>query len=294
MESVVRSLSRRDLMRLTATAIPAAAAAPALAQPAATTTPAREGLPLGASRAIDIALDPPISLTARRMIDLTHALDGDFPVIPVPGVTFPFRQEVLTTLDRHGVFANTWTMIDHNGTHIDATNHFHPLGYALEEIPIRSLVVPLVVIDITERAASDPDALVTIDDLRDWERRHGRIPPRALVAMNSGWFRKVGDAHAFLNMDASGTMHFPGFPVPTVEFLLAERDISGIGCDTISFDPGHDKAYTTHKVLFAGGKWGIENLNALDRVPPSGAMAFVGATKVRAASGGPARVLALA
>src|SRR5262245_39145385 len=283
-------VSRRELMRLGAAAAATAAAGSSLGrQQAEAAAPPH----LGGSRATKARLATPVRLSATNIVDLTHTLNKSFPIIPVPGITFPFAQEPIATLDKHGVFANKWTMFDHMGTHIDATNHFDPEGFALEEIPVASLVVPLVVVDIRARAAKDYDAVVTVDDLRAWEKRHGRIPRHAMVAMLSGWAAKVGDAQSYLNSDAGNTMHFPGFSVPTVEFLLHERRISGIGVDTISFDPGYDKEFKSHKALFKGGKWGVENIANLDAVPPAGAHAFVGATKVEGASGGPARLLAL-
>src|SRR5262249_36648589 len=106
------------------------------------------------------------------------------------------------------------------------------------------------------------------------------------------WGEKAGDPKAFLNMDKSDTMHFPGFAPKACEFLVKERDISGVGVDTISFDVGPDKEYLAHKALFRGGKWAVECVANLKEVPPSGAHVFVGATKVEGASGGPARLVA--
>jgi kynurenine formamidase len=288
MEAVLKSLSRRDLARMGA-----AAALGAFSGNASISSPAMSAEPLGASTKTKVRLAAKLRLAASSIVDLTHTLSKDFPIIPVPGITFPFAQEPIATLAKNGVFANKWTMFDHMGTHIDSTNHFDPNGYSLEAIPIESLIAPLVVIDIRERAKKDADTLVTIDDILRWEKRHGRVPAGALVCMLSGWADKVGDPHAFLNMDAGQTMHFPGVPVPTIEFLLQERAISGVGVDTISFDPGHDKEFKSHKALFKGGKWGIENIANLDSVPPAGARVFVGPAKIAGASGGPARLLAL-
>ncbi len=296
MQEVVRSLSRRDVLRLGVAGAAALVAAglPGTSSAAESEAAAATPTAVGADPAPELLeLSSPLALRATRLLDLTHTLTGAFPVIPVPGVTFPFRQTPIATFETMGLFANKWEMIDHNGTHIDATNHFHPLGYSLEQIPLRSLVIPLVVVDIRERAASDPDATVRADDLLAWERTHGAIPEGAAVFMDSGWDRKATDPHAFLNPDAGGTMHFPGFSLDAIAFLLRERAISGIGVDTISFDPGTDHHYLGHKALFAGGKWGIENIKNLGLAPRAGAMLFVGAMKVGGASGGPARLLAL-
>lgn len=155
-----------------------------------------------------------------------------------------------------------------------------------------SLIVPVAVIDVTERAARDPDAVLEPDDILAWERRNGRLPAGAAVFMNSGWDRKVMQGGAFIGMDATNTMHFPGFSEKACDFLVQERDISGVGVDTISFDVGVDKEFKAHKALFRGGKWGIECLANLTELPEKGAIAMIGAPKVRNASGGPCRVFA--
>jgi kynurenine formamidase len=290
MHSVLKDISRRELAKLGAATAAGLAMgfAPSCAE--AETSSSRR---MGASRETKVRLGSPVRLTAANIVDLTHTLNKSFPIIPVPGITFPFAQEPIASLEKNGVFANKWTMFDHMGTHIDATNHFDPDGFPLEEIPIASLVVPLVVVDIRPRASKDNDATLLVEDLHNWETRHGPIPRGAIVCMLSGWADKVGDPHGYLNMDASNTMHFPGIPVSTVDFLLRERDISGVGVDTISFDPGFDKAFSSHKALFKGGKWGVENIASLDAVPAAGAHLFIGATKIEGASGGPARLLAL-
>src|SRR5262245_21408907 len=243
MESVVNEISRRELVKL------GAAAAVGISIGAAQRDAYAQALPsprLGASHETTVRLPTPMKLSAENLVDLTHTLNKNFPIIPVPGITFPFAQEPIASLEKNGVFANKWTMFDHMGTHIDATNHFDPEGFPLEEIPVASLVAPLVVVDIRAKSGKDNDAVLAVDDLRAWEKRHGVIPHGAMVCMLSGWAERVGDPHGYLNMDASNTMHFPGIPVATIEFLLRERDIAGVGVDTISFDPGHDKAFTSH------------------------------------------------
>ncbi len=110
--------------------------------------------------------------------------------------------------------------------------------------------------------------------------------------MDSGWDAKVHDATAFINMDAANTMHFPGFGAEAAAFLVRERHVVGIGVDTLSLDPGWDKAYNAHKVWLAADKWGVECVANLRHVPPSGAVVFVGGAKVGAATGGPVRLIA--
>lgn len=227
-----------------------------------------------------------------HVIDLTHTLDEDTPYIPVPG-TFPFKKSPIATMAKNGVAAHRWEIHEHLGTQIDAPNHFFERGLSLDLLPADSLVVPLVVIDVSARAESNADTSVTVADIEAWERRHGRIVERAAVMMASGWDARIKDAKAFVNADASGALHFPGFSPEAAKFLAQSRQLSGIGVDTLSLDPGLDKTYAAHKVWLATGKWGVELVANLKQVPPAGALVFVGAVKVRGATGGPVRLIAV-
>ena len=172
------------------------------------------GLTAGVTLFCLVALARTTPQTVRQfahVIDLTHTLDEDTPYIPVPGITFPFKKSPIATIAQNGVAAYRWEIHEHLGTQIDAPNHFFERGRSLDLLPVDSLVVPLVVIDVSARAQSNPDASVTVADIEAWERRHGRIVEHAAVMMASGWDSRIKDAKAFVNADASGAMHFPGF-----------------------------------------------------------------------------------
>jgi kynurenine formamidase len=231
-------------------------------------------------------------ISFENIVDLTHTLTREFPYIPVPGITFPFNTLAIATIEKHGVAANRWEIHEHIGTQIDAPSHFIAGGMSLDQIPVRNLVAPLAVIDIRERASRDADTIVTVDDIKAWEKRYGRLPQGAAVFMNSGWDAKVNDPKAFLNSDDSNVMHFPGFAAETAAFLARERHVVGIGVDTLSLDPGRDKEYNAHKMWLAAGKWGVECVANLRHVAPSGAIVFVGGVKVGGATGGPVRLIA--
>jgi kynurenine formamidase len=131
------------------------------------------------------------------------------------------------------------------------------------------------------------------EDLAAWEKQHGRIPPGALVAMHSGWDQRVGTVERFLNRDAKGVMHAPGFSEAAARFLVQERDIVGAGVDTLSLDPAAAQKFAAHLVLLGAGKYGVELMANLGAVPPAGATVIVGGPKHEGASGGPVRVLAV-
>jgi len=246
------------------------------------------GLGLLAGRAVAQAQVPGKAFS--RAVDLTHELSPEVPLFP--GAE-PMRITTLVTVRQNGYYGNRLDLWEHSGTHMDAPAHFAEGGLTAEKLPVETLIAPLAVIHIHEKAARDPDAQVTLDDLMAYERQHGRLPKGALVAMHSGWEARWKDPKAFLNQDASGTLHFPGFSPEAAEFLVREREIVGVGVDTLSLDFGPSKDFKAHLILLGAGKYGLENLANLAQVPPAGALIFVGAPKHRGASGGPVRAVAV-
>jgi len=223
-----------------------------------------------------------------RVTDLTHTFRAGFPVYSGN----PPARKTLVSIEKNGFYAQEWTFGEHSGTHMDAPGHFVAGGRLVTKLRPQELLAPAAVIDIRARAASNPDAAVTPDDLRAYERRHGRIPKGALVLMNSGWAAKVNDPAAFKNADAGGTYHFPGFGLEAVDFLLRRRAIRGIGVDTMSLDPGNSKTFDVHKRLLGADRYGLENVANLSKLRPRGATVSVGVIPWEEGSGGPCRLLA--
>ena len=226
----------------------------------------------------------------RDVVDLTHPFSPQLPVYP--GYK-PVQVRPRTTIAQDGFANNEVTFDEHTGTHVDAPSHFVVGATSGDRLPVDRLIAPLVVIGIAERAAKDADTLVSVDDLLQFEKRHGRIPAGAFVAMHSGWDARVGDNTRFFNRDAKGTMHAPGFSEAAARFLVAERDICGVGVDTLSLDASAAQKFVAHVTILGAAKYGVEMLTNLGRVPLSGATIIVGAPTHQGATGGPARVLAL-
>jgi kynurenine formamidase len=230
------------------------------------------------------------SIAADKVLDLTHILSPTFPIWPG---NVPIKVTNTATVAKDDYFANRWELVEHHGTHLDAPAHFAPEGATAERLEAPSLIVPAAVIDLRERARHNADAVVMIDDLKAWEKTHGRLPKQCGVFLNSGWDAKAGDARAFLGQDRSRTLHSPGFSKEACEFLLHEREVAGLAVDTLSLDFGASKEFAVHKLWLGAGKWGLECVANLSKLPPAGATVFVGAAKVIGASGGPTRVLAV-
>ncbi len=224
-----------------------------------------------------------------KVADMTHELHEDFPTYFGKPL---FSREELFNYDTHRFNLFNLTMSEHVGTHIDAPLHFTKDGDSVVEIPVENLVAPLCVIDIKERAAENPDAQVTPDDIKAWKSKHGDIPKGACVAMNSGWAAHV-NSEKFRNPDSDGKLHFPGFHIETAKMLMEETGATSLGVDTLSLDHGPSTDFVVHYDWLPTGRFGVENLTNLDNVPAQGATMVIGAPKHRGGTGGPSRVLAL-
>jgi kynurenine formamidase len=225
----------------------------------------------------------------KRLADLTHTYTDTFPVFPGAPET---DRRTHVTIEQNGFYGQVWTLWEHTCTHIDAPGHFIKGGRHTPALKLRELIAPVVVIDISDRAAKDPDTTVTPDDLRRFERSRGRIPKRSLVCMYSGWESRAGSTEDYRNADANGVMHFPGFGKEAIEWLLKRRDIRGIGVDTLSLDPGNSTTFDAHITILSADRYGIENLKNLKGIPARGATIYVGVIPWLEGSGGPARVFA--
>jgi kynurenine formamidase len=235
------------------------------------------------------ASEAALSGRRRGLRDLTYPLTTSFPAF-APGEEAVRR--TVATIEDNGYYMQEWRIIEHIGTHVDAPGHFTAGGRLSPELQLSELIVPAVVIDIAHRAARDPDATVTVEDLRAFERRHGQIPRDAAVLMYSGWGAKVGDADAYRGTDANGTLHFPGFSPDACEWLLRRRRIRSLGVDTLSIDPGNSTTFETHLILTGADRYGLENLANLNRIPAHGSTIVVGLIPYQDGSGGQARVFA--
>ena len=239
-----------------------------------------------------------------QVVDLTQPLGPDTPVLGLPppfANSPPVSFETISHYDDAGPawYWRTIRMGEHTGTHFDAPVHWIsgrdcPDG-TLDTIPPRRLVGPACVIDISRAAAANPDHLLTRDAVLEWEGRHGRIPPKAWVLLRSDWSKRVG-AEEFLNCREDGP-HSPGFDRGATELLALERDVLGVGVETVGTDAGQghtfEPPFWTHHIMQGNGKFGLASLCNLDRLPPTGAVLVASPLKLVGGSGSPLRVLAL-
>ena len=257
----------------------------------------QSGAPLLGELALSIASG------AIRVVDLTHTLDPDFPVIILPpefGQCARFRMEEISAYDHRGP-AWKWhnfTCSEHTGTHFDAPAHWISgrdlPNNSVDTIPVEQFIGPACVIDCSQGAAADEDFELTPEVIQAWEAEHGEIPAGAWVLMRTDWSRRRGAE--YLNMREDGP-HSPGPTPDGIRFLIELRDIRGFGTETVGTDAGQGNHYTppfpAHFYLHGAGKLGLQCLNNLWELPPTGAMLIATPLKIKQGTGSPLRVIAL-
>ena len=241
---------------------------------------------------------------AVRVVDLSQPLGPDTPVIGLPEIFAPSPGVSIETISRYDErgpawYWNTLRFGEHTGTHFDAPVHWItgrdvPNG-SCDTIPAHRFVGPACVIDITVDAAANEDYLLTVEGLEAWEWTHGRIPAGAWVLLRSGWSAR-GSREAFINVRDDGP-HSPGFDAAASRWLAHERDVLGVGVETIGTDAGQagrfDPPFPNHSTMHGAGKFGLASLTNLDALPPTGAVLIAAPLKIVNGSGSPVRVLAL-
>ncbi|MEJ7782432.1 MAG: cyclase family protein [Solirubrobacteraceae bacterium] len=225
------------------------------------------------------------------VVDLSHVLSPSTPLFPVYD---PVKVADKFRLAADGFNVRSWAFDEHSGTHVDAPSHFADDAPSVDRLDPEDLVLPLAVLDLRDRAARDEDLEVGPDDVLAWEREHGPLPQRCAVLVDTGWAARIDEPGAFINVDESGTLHSPGLGADVCEFLIAERPgVRAVGMDTGSLDIGPSADFAAHVAWLPTGRYGLECVANLDRVPRAGATLVVGVIPFEAGSGGPARVLAL-
>ena len=240
-----------------------------------------------------------------KVVDLTQPLGPDTPVIDLPpifGASPGVTIDTISHFDDKGPawYWNTIRMGEHTGTHFDAPVHWIT-GKDLPEnrtdtIPARRFVGPACVIDISAETSKNEDFLLTPDGLKAWEGTHGQVPKGAWVLLRTGWSTRK-DKASFLNVKADGP-HSPGFHQDTSLLLAKDRDVLGVGVETVGTDAGQAGGFTppfpNHTIMHGAGKFGLASLCNLDQLPATGAVLIAAPLKIVNGSGSPLRVLAIA
>ena len=238
-------------------------------------------------------------LRSCRWVDLTHSFSPDTPHHPnfrPAEFKVIYQYDDLIQGKRAGFLSHEYRFAGQWGTHVDPPSHYRPGMRSQDEIPVTEMVLPLAVIDISDRVRADADACVTLEDVADWEARHGRIPAGCFVALRTDWSQRWPDQERMMNRDAEGICHYPGWSLAVLKLLFEDRAITACGHETTDTDPGlaasrHDGSLEDY--VLAGDHWQIELLANLDQVPEAGSLIVAAWPKALKGSGFPARAFAI-
>jgi kynurenine formamidase len=240
-----------------------------------------------------------ISAGEVEVVDLTAPLSAQTPILGLPeplGQTWRFA---LTEISRYDAAGPAWywnniSTGEHTGTHLDAPIHWVTgrNGADVSQLPARRLIAPAVVLDFSAQAAANPDFLLEIEHVRAWEAEHGPLPRDGWLLYRTGWDARARDEAAFLNGGRT-----PGISIACASWLAKEAPVQGVGVETVGTDAGgahsFDPPFPCHSFLLGHDKYGLTQLQNLDRLPPVGAVLVVGPLPIVGGSGSPCRALAL-
>jgi kynurenine formamidase len=238
-----------------------------------------------------------------EVVDLTAPLSERTPILQLPppfANTQGFALQEISNFDARGPawYWNNFSAGEHVGTHFDAPVHWITgrEGPDVSQIPPSHLIGPAVVIDKSAECAANPDFLLQVSDVEDWQREHGPLPEGGWLLFRTGWDARAHDQSAFLNANESGP-HTPGVSVELAQWLGSEAPIRGFGVETVGTDAGaahsFDPPFPCHSFLLGAGKYGLTQLANLARLPATGSVLIASPLPIERGSGSPARVLAL-
>lgn len=235
-------------------------------------------------------------LDAVNLIDLSHTYDETTLYWPTSPTKFE-HPALAYGPSGNGYFYSAYTLstAEHGGTHLDAPIHFYEQGKTVDQIDLNNLMLPVVVIDVSEKAAADRNYLLQAEDVAAFEAKYGKIKAGSAVLLRTGWSKHWPNAKDYMGDDTPGdtsNLSFPSFGVEAAKLLVA-RKVKLLGIDTASTDSGQSTTFDVHVVIASAGIPALENLNNLEALPQTGAYIMALPMKVGAGSGAPVRVVGM-
>jgi kynurenine formamidase len=230
-------------------------------------------------------------ISSKQFVDLTHSFSPSTPVWKGFGqATFSAAASPETgrpySVERDGFRAFFYSLVGQYGTHIDPPAHFDLNGKTMDQIPLKQMILPLVIFDMTPMLKKDPSHALTVGDIKVWETQHGRVPAGSFAAlrtdMSNDWST---DPRRFKRYP------FPAWSLSAIKFLYEERRIVANGHESMDTDTTPD--LKSESWLLKHGHWQIEVMANLDKVPARGALIVVTWPKPAHGLGFPARAFAI-
>jgi len=186
---------------------------------------------------------------------------------------------------------------EHGGTHLDAPVHFAEGRKAVDQLSLQQLIGNAVVIDVSAKALSNRDYLISVDDVQQWEKANGSLPDSVILLFRTGYGQYYPDAIKYFGTDKKGDsavalLHFPGIDPQLAEWLLKNKRVKAVGIDTPSVDYGQSADFKTHRILLAQNIPAFENVANLDRLPVKNSYVIALPMNIRNGSGAPLHIIA--
>lgn len=226
-----------------------------------------------------------------KWVDLSHELSPETPHwVGWDALTI----EPKLDLDEAIFRAHAYTTVGQYGTHVDAPSHMINDGRTLDQIELSEMIMPACIIDCSASVKENADYILTLDDIKAFEKEYGQIPEGSFVIFRSDWCKRP--AESYDNLDAEGKRHFPGWSLESLQFLIEQRNIGGIGHETSDTECPMTSSLTNYEVeryILAQNRIQVELLTNLDQLPVVGSIVFCTFPKVKGGSGFPCRCFAL-
>jgi kynurenine formamidase len=230
-------------------------------------------------------------IQGKEFVDLTHSFSPTTPVWAGFGpATMSSAADPKThrpyTIEKDGFRSTFYSLVGQYGTHVDPPAHFSADGKTMDQIPLKQMILPLVVFDITPLLGADPSHALTVDDIRTWEKTHGTVPAGAFAALRTDMYKDWDT-----NPERFKRSPFPAWSLAAIQFLFNERKVTAIGHESLDTDTSETMDSETW--LLKQNHFQIEVMSNLDKVPATGAVIVVTWPKVENGLGFPARAFAI-
>jgi kynurenine formamidase len=230
-------------------------------------------------------------IASKQFVDLTHSFGPLTPVWKGFGpATFSAASDPATgrpyTIEKDGFRVFFYSMVGQYGTHVDPPAHFDPGGKTMDQIPLKQMILPLVVFDMTPMLKTDPNHALSVEDIKAWERSHGRVSAGSFAAVRTDMYKDWDT-----NQQRFKRAPFPAWSLDAIRFLYEQRGIVANGHESMDTDATDD--LKSEAWVLKHGHWQIEVMANLDKVPATGALIVATWPKPEHGLGFPARAFAI-